>query len=260
MSRFDHLEMGDPIPSKSEKKPEPENVDQFYYLERADRAFEGAFYEQALKYYSRSLEYDISLEDAWTGQIRCLIELGELQEAIIWSERALDRFPDSAQVLAVRAVAELRLGRSDAAIRFADAAISAKNVSPYVWVTRGEVMIKRNAVNARACFLKATELATYNPQVYAWIGRAYTAHNRSEEALEYLLEAVRLDPKLFICWYWIGNCYQALEETNNAKKAYQRALAANPAFLQAKHAAERACGGGIIRSMGRRLGSFLGLR
>jgi len=106
LGRFDHLEISNwPLPP-NEVGPESGVIDQHYYIEKAKAAFDDEDYERALAYYSRALQYEIGTEEAWAGQLRCLIELGELQEAIIWSDRALERFPRSAHVLAARGVAE----------------------------------------------------------------------------------------------------------------------------------------------------------
>lgn len=178
MGRFDHLEIGDTqLPQPDDVTSGGEIVDESSYLERADRAFSEGNYERALSFYSRTLQYDINLEAAWLGQIRCLIELQELQEAVIWSERALERFANSAQILAARGVAECRMGKHASAIGFVDAAFGAQNVTPYVWVARGEILISDNPLNAKACFSKAIEISPANPDIYVWIGCACAAHN-----------------------------------------------------------------------------------
>lgn len=240
MSRFDHLEMGDWKPRPSDMEPEDSGIiDQHYYLEKATNAFADENYERALSYFSRALQYDINLEEAWVGQLRCLIELQELQEAIIWSDRALERFPSSGQILAARAVAESRLGRPIAAMSYSDAAIGSRGESPYIWVARGEVLIPANPTNAKACFDKALELAPQDWAVRSWIARAWLVRGCHHLALEHLRHAVRLDPNRFTCWYWIGKCCEAFGEIEEAKRSYRRALAAQPAFTRARDAIRR---------------------
>jgi tetratricopeptide (TPR) repeat protein len=258
LSRFDHLEMGDSLPSGMDGEPVHGEVDQHYFMEKANKAFEDGNYEPALKLFSRCLEYDINLDEAWAGQIRCLIELGEIQEAIIWAERAAERLPNSAQVLASRAVAELRYGRSTQAIGYADAAIGGVKVTQYVWVARGEVLIERNALNAKACFLKAAEMAASNPAVYSWIARAYLAHGCRHEALTYLRKVVKIDPDNFACWYWIGNCCEALGEIDDAEIAYHRAVSANPTFEKGRDAIYRLEAHGTLQKLGHSIRRMFG--
>jgi tetratricopeptide (TPR) repeat protein len=259
LSRFDHLELGsEPAPEPDE--PESGVVDQNYYTEKADAAFLEGNFERALAFFSRSLQYDINLEESWVGQIRCLIELKELQEAVIWSERALTRFPNSAEVLAARGVAECRMGNAQAAIRFADAALSTKKITPYLWTARGEILISSNAANARACFLKAAEMAPGDIKVYAGIGRAYLVHGCNIEAAEYLQKAVRIDSGSYICWYWLGKCTEAMGDMKEAENCYGRAVAANPAFGKARDALHVVSRRGIGAKISGKLRRMFGVR
>lgn len=247
MGRFEHLEMGDWQPERPEGGPEQPGVfDENYYLSKADEAFADEDYERALAFYSRTLQYEINTEAAWLGQLRCLIELNELPEAVIWSNRALERFPKSGQILAARAVAECRIGRVEAAMGYLDSAFAAQGVSEYAWLARGEVLIASNLNNARACFFKAIELAPRDWKIRAWIGRAYLLRKRYHQALEHFREAARLDPNRHMCWYWVGQCSEELGQREDARIAYQRALAAKPSFTKAQEAfKELGSGGGF---------------
>jgi tetratricopeptide (TPR) repeat protein len=202
----------------------------------AKEAFEDDNFERALALYSRALQYDNNIEEAWFGQIRCLVELRELHEAVMWSDRALERFPNSAPIFAARAAAESRLGRSTVAKGYSDAAFKARGVTPYNWVARGEVLIDGNETNARACFAKAIEMAPKDWTVRAWIGRAYFVRSCHHQALEYLRAAVRLEPERSGCWYWIGKCCESLGDSEEAKKAYYRAISSQPGFTAARQA------------------------
>ena len=259
MSRFDHLELGD-VPSSEPDEPESGVVDQNYYTEKADAAFLEGNFERALAFYSRSLQYDINLEESWVQQIRCLVELRELQEAVIWSERALTRFPNSAEVLAVRGVAECRMSNIQAALRFADAALATKKITPYLWIARGEILISSNAANARACFLKAVEMVPGDIKIYAGIGRAYLVHGCNPEAAEYLQKAVRVDPHSYICWYWLGKCIEAMGDMKEAQNCYGRAIAANPAFGRARDALHAVSRRGIGAKISGKLRRIFGVR
>ncbi|MHB1455456.1 MAG: tetratricopeptide repeat protein [Armatimonadota bacterium] len=237
MSRFDHIEMSNPAPvPKEDENNEPDIIDQDDCMSKADAFFDDEDYERALGMYSRALQYDVNLENAWLGQLRCLMELGEFQEAEIWSKRALDRFADSAQLMAARGVNEGRMGDYTSAIRCVDAAFGSSDITPYAWIARGEVLTPVNAVNAKACFLKAVEMAKNDWRTYAWIGRSYMVHGCCHQALDFLKTAVRLDNNRYACWYRIGKCYEALRQPADARTAYRRALSICPSFLLANGA------------------------
>ena len=70
------------------------------HVAEAQAAYERADFEQALRSYSRVLEHDPLHVPAWAGQVRALIELGEFQEARLWADKALERFPTEPELLA----------------------------------------------------------------------------------------------------------------------------------------------------------------
>lgn len=235
MGRFDHLEISEWNPAQSGLDDKPAGMlDKEYYVCQAAEAFAEERFEKALSYYSRALQDDITMEEAWLGQLRCLVELGELPEAVTWSVRAMEKFPASADILSARAVAEARLGKFSTAMEYSDAAFSAKNIGAYAWVARGEVLIHTNGVNAKACFAKAIELAPSDWAVQASIGRAYLIRKQHHMASAHYNQAVGLDAERFVCWHWIGKCAEAMGRVKEAQVAYRRALAICPSFRPAQ--------------------------
>jgi len=67
-----------------------------------------------------------------------LIELGQHEEARLWSDKALERFPRDAELLAAKAVALARCGDTQGALAFSDSAIEERGDAPYVWLSRGK--------------------------------------------------------------------------------------------------------------------------
>ncbi len=231
LGRFEHLELTDwkHAPSANDEKPAG-MLDKDYYVSQAAEAFAEERFEKALGYYSRALQDDITMEAAWLGQLRCLIELGELPEAITWSGRAMEKFPVSADILSARAVAEARQGKFATAMEYSDGAFKAQNVGAYSWVARGEALLGSNATNAKACFAKAIELAPGDWALRSWIGRAYLIRKQYHLAWASFTKAVELDSERFVCWHWIGKCAEAMGRIREAETAYRRALEISPGF------------------------------
>jgi tetratricopeptide (TPR) repeat protein len=100
MGRFQWLEFDDKCGPKVVAAPDDQGVDEAVCLERAGRLFREESYERALYFYSLALRYQVNLERAWAGQVRCLLAVNEDVEARTWAERGLDRFPGSADLLA----------------------------------------------------------------------------------------------------------------------------------------------------------------
>ena len=93
MSRFSNLEFQGGQEDAWQDSQETVKDDVFYVAE-AQRAFERADFEQGLRLYARALEHNPKSTDAWTGQVRMLIELGEFREARAWADKALEQHPN----------------------------------------------------------------------------------------------------------------------------------------------------------------------
>lgn len=237
MGRFDHLEMSNPDIDIFESEPDDSDIrDENYYSEQASEAYFCENYEKALAYYSRALQYNITLEECWLGQLQCLVDLGELHEAVVWSERALEKFPKSAPILAARAIAESRSGRKDTAMGFSDGSFSASGVTAYCWIARGEVLLSIKKGNSNACFSKAVEMSPSDWAVRAAIGRTLCMNNLPREAIAYFRQALQLDSSKYICWYWIGKCSESIRQYSEAEAAYRQVLSMCPSCTKAQEA------------------------
>ena len=68
---------------------------------------------------------------AWVGQVQMLVELGELHEADLWADKALELFRDNGELPSAKAVARARLGRAADALQCSDAGLRApENAEP----------------------------------------------------------------------------------------------------------------------------------
>jgi len=158
MSRFGNLELGG-HEDQWQQEQKPLAKDEAYYWTQATTAFQNGDFEQALRMYSKVLEFNPQNVAAWTAQVRMLIELGEFREAKLWADKALERFPNAPELLAAKAVALGRSGDLQGAIAFSDASIEERGDTPYIWLARGDVLLARKEQRADYCFEKAMALA-----------------------------------------------------------------------------------------------------
>ena len=79
--------------------------DDSYYFSEAQTAFENGNFEGALRLYGKVIEFNPQSVAAWVGQVRMLIELGEVREARLWADKALENFPHEPELFAGKAVA-----------------------------------------------------------------------------------------------------------------------------------------------------------
>ena len=228
MSRFGNLELGGESEDQSQQAAPALVKDEAYYFAMARSAFENGDFEQALRNYSKVLEYNPQNAAAWTAQVRMLIELGEFREAKLWADKALERFPSEPELLAAKAVALGRSGDLQGALAFSDASIEERGDTPYVWLARGDVMLARAEHRADYCFEKALLLAPKDWFV-AWLAaRIRFFYKQFVLALKLLQQAIEWNAGHFLLWLDLGQCQQALDLIGPAKNSFLQAQQLNP--------------------------------
>jgi len=235
MSRFSWLE----IKAQGKKfiSQEPESYDAYFYLKRAKAKFLNGEFEPALRYYARSLEQDHLIEEAWVGQLRCLIELGEFSEAVVWADRAIQLFPGSARILAMKALALGRKGELDRALAASDASLkSASERDGLVFWARGDILISSNQNTAESCFLKAKEAGNDKLDVYLCIAKSYLSMGMDNSAKKTLIAIQSLGRDNPQFWYFLGICNDRMGELAQARNCWVRALELKPDYSEARHA------------------------
>ena len=232
MSRFINLELS----GESEDQSRDQKTlakDEAYYLHEARAAFENGNFEQALRFYSKVLEFNPQNVAAWTAQVRMLIELGEFREARLWADKALEHFSREPELLAAKAVALARSGDLQGALAFSDASIEERGDTPYVWLARGDVLLARQEHRADYCFEKALLLAPRNWFI-AWLAaRIRSYYEQFVLALNLLQQAIEWNAGHFLLWLELGQCQQALGLIGPAKNSFKQAQQLNPDCTEA---------------------------
>jgi tetratricopeptide (TPR) repeat protein len=153
------------------------NLDEQQCMREGDEKFELGEYEPALNSTRVRCVLNRDLVEAWVGQIRCLICLGEYPEAVTWSDRSLERFPKSADLLACKGLALVKMGDIAEGIEYSDGAIQRRSPSVWVWLARGQSLLLggQQPANAQRCFLKAQELAPGDWHCELQVAMAYNS-------------------------------------------------------------------------------------
>ncbi|UCG47801.1 MAG: tetratricopeptide repeat protein [Phycisphaerales bacterium] len=249
MKRFSRLEFGDRNGAGKKKADGQEIRDEEYFRQQAVRFWLAAEFELALRNYSRALERNSMLFEAWLGQVLMLIELREYPEAMVWADKALELFPEHPDLLAAKAVACSRDGRREKALAYSDNSISKENAGSRVWLARSEVLLRRNSRVAETCLSKAVGMASQDSaQVRLEAGRLLNRTGSHGSALEYLRAAVEALPKSALAWYELG-CCQAKLGRAEAEAAFEHTLKLRPDWEQARTALRRFKKRGILRKI-----------
>lgn len=220
MNRFDNLEFDDEAKSQRMQKASirSESVgapirDASYFKAIADGHFQASRFELALQNYSRALEDDHTLFSCWLGQVRALLEMGEYKEADLWASKALELFPEHPELLASRAVAAVRSEAAMKAIAFSDNAMTKQGVTPYVWLCRGEVLLKSKSKMADHCLNQSIAKTTDPDQLglsHLHLARVLRRYKRYSKALVHAKKAVEVLPENPPAWMELGLIQSAL--------------------------------------------------
>src|SRR5262245_18385773 len=228
MSRFGNLEFDSSEESSHLEGQGTQVKDEPYFFSQAQISFENGRFEQALRAYAKVLEFNARSAAAWTGQVRSLIELGEFSEARVWADKALAAFPEEPELLAAKAVTLARLGDLHGALSFSDAAVESQTSTPYIWLSRGDVLLARKEKRAEYCFEKAFALAGRNWLVLWLTSRIQAFYQHFAKSLKFALEALSLEPGRAVLWLQAGTCQLQLGLISRSQNSFEQARELDP--------------------------------
>jgi tetratricopeptide (TPR) repeat protein len=231
MARFDKLELGGRQEAGDEDAP-PLREAEVNWLAEADRHRRNGQYENALRFYSRALEDDRSLVQAWLGQVQMLNLLDEWPEAELWSKKALELFPTNADLFAAQAQAVCRQGKFKRAVELSDGSLKQAGNSWYRWQVRGEVMLASKQETDRHCFDKAQQLEG-DWLVPLEAALVYLHYRQPSKALPRAQRAVEKAADQYYAWYVQGTCQAQLDHAQSARQSFARCLELSPRHAEA---------------------------
>ena len=224
--RFRHLEFEQAEAPPSEAASS--GRDQHSYLLEATRAYLEGDYEPALKHYSSALKFDKTLHEAWAGQVRCLVKLGELREAKTWAEKACGLFPEVPILESARGLALVSAGLLQEGLAGSDKALEqAEKVGltdANLWLERGICLLTaRQAQTAEHCFGKALEIAPDDPDWAQRVAVEWLAASQPARALALLNNVVGQRPNRAYGWLLQAQALRRLGLRDQALQALARA-------------------------------------
>ncbi len=234
MGRFENLEIS--INKGPEKEDIIKGFDDVYYLKIAKEAQINGFFEAALKYFSRALNYKLEIPEAWAGQVLCLINLGEISEAIVWADKAIEILGEDSLILAAKAMALGRMGEIEKALAISDLSLKKQKNDPLQWLCRGDILIVSNLKTAEFCFKKAMECKKDDAFVFLRIGLSYISISAFSDALYYLNKSYEIFPKSPYINFLLGFLYEKLGIIDRAIRFYKEALRLRPDYKECHEA------------------------
>ncbi len=198
------------------------------FIQQADESFFTGDYRGALRLYSRALQEENNHVYPWIGQVSALLALKQYREAEVWSNRALEQFPEDPSLLSQRARVLARTGNARRAVGVSDYAMQ-RGASEWAWLARGEVLLLAADGNALFCLEKAVELAGSDDwRVPLLAGLTFASRRHWSSAAEFLRLAVERNPRNFYIWYELARVYTEVSRFEAADDALKRALQLKP--------------------------------
>jgi len=208
---------------KAKAEGEPIRNAQFFYA-RAIKAELAGDWELSLRMHSKAVQQNHLFISSWEGQVLMLIELGEYEEAIVWADKALEKFPANPRFFATKALAYHRNAFREKALAFSDNALSKDNITANVWLARAEIMLKDKTSIAENCVDKAlTAQDVDNGYVLLKAGRIFNDARKYIVAEKRLREAAGYLPDSALLWFELGKAVY-YSERKNSTACFERAL------------------------------------
>jgi protein O-GlcNAc transferase len=153
----------------------------------------------------------------------------ELREAV-----ALN--PAQAAPWSLLGVALLKQGRLDEAVDALQRSIALDPSDSLTWSNLGAAHWAQGRLNqADEAYAKSLSLSPENSLHARNYARLLTERQQPERALKLLEEALNRDPNDVSAWLLAGNALQVMGDMNQARSAYERALAAAPGSSTARY-------------------------
>jgi len=255
IARFDKLELpeDDSRPRTGPVAPAAAAAekDAAHWLRLADEQRRAGSHESALRFYSRSLEVDRTAVTGWLGQVQMLVQLGEYPQAETWAKKALEVFPQHAEILAAAAQARCRMGALPGALEHSDGSLARPGESAYRWLVRGEILLAQKARGDDHCFDKACAIDR-DWLVPLEAATACLFHDAPAKALVRAQQSVERGAAAARPWYVQGICQRRLGMEAQAKASFQRVLELSPKHIEARARLSESGGGWLGRLFGRR--------
>jgi len=236
MSRFSHIapdgaSKGAQDSAQTGSQTGSQTSDAFdatHFLTQADAALNHGAFEKALRLYGRALERDRERPEAWLGQVRALLDMGQPEEATSWLEQAAGVLGEIPALLALRAIAAARSGNIDDARAWSDRALRDGRDAAEVWLARAEVVYATGGEKmARVNLGKAHERAPDADTARRCGEVALTAGDLTG-ALPWLRRAVRDAPESPLAALRMGVYWERAGDLEQARTELSRAVALSP--------------------------------
>lgn len=187
-------------------------------------------YEMAVEACGKAIQgdgdwWEIGAAQAWSQQAHALTGLGQYEDALASSNRAVGIKPDYAEAWSDRSVILWYLQRFDEAIASCQKAIELDPTYARPWANLGRILRTLGQFEpALSAYEKALELQPDDAETWANRSVVLWYMQRFDTAVLSANQAININPRLFQGWYNRATALVALRRYSEALTAYDQAL------------------------------------
>ncbi len=170
----------------------------------------------------------------YSGLGNALLEKGQVDDAILQFQKAVEINPDRAEDQSNLGVALVRSGRPDEAVEHYNAALKINPNDAKAQYGLGYAFLRKGRPDdAAAHFRKGLEIEPGHAEGHNAFGMALVQEGHTAEAMEKFSEALRIDPGFAEAHYNLGDALAQAGRTDEAIVHLQAALEINPNYAEA---------------------------
>jgi len=177
--------------------------------------------------YKKAIEFSPALAHPWNGLGDAYVRVGRDLDAIAAYQEAIELKKQYVAPLLGLADVYNRQGRNKDAFKLFQRALNIKPSDHLIWNNLGLVLLKMNLNDEAAqAFIKACELNKNFAWSYCNLAAAYANQSRHTESIDLCLKSLSMfteDADKAVAWDRLADYYRAVNDYDNAMKAYQTA-------------------------------------
>ena len=206
------------------------NKDFKYWFGKANDLIKHGKLEESIECLDNAIELNPAESLLWYLKGRVLIDLNRCDEAIEMLDKAFDLNPLYIRAICTKGMAYEKLGKYNEAMACYDEAMILEPNDDYAYALKGTLYLihLKDYDNAIKYLNQAKRIEPKNSMTWNNLGDAYLNIGEFEKGLDCCDKARSLDPNNFRAWFTTGEIYYELQEYDKAMEYAMKASEINP--------------------------------